>query len=238
MRTIAIGDIHGCYNELKDLISSLEKNGKYNKDTDKLVFLGDYIDRGKDSRSVIKFIRDMQKNNSNVVALMGNHEDMLLGYVDGFDDHWIFNGYQETIQSYNGLKNQLHEDIAWMRGLPLYYEDEHFIYVHAGVDTNKPIDKQKKDTLLWVRDEFITDAKQYYKRVIFGHTPTIALNGECSPIYTFENNIAIDTACVYGGALSAIIINDGEVEEFYQVYKEDEEDETGYSKYYKKYINV
>lgn len=236
MRTIAIGDIHGCYNELKNLISSLENSGKYNKDTDRIIFLGDYIDRGKDSKLVIEFIRNMQKNNNNVIALMGNHEDMLINYWRGIDDLWIFNGHHATIDSYNGNKKQLHDDIAWMRNLPLYYEDEHFIYVHAGVDVNKPIKKQNKDTLLWIREEFINSHKKYYKKVIFGHTPTIALNGMYNPVYTFTNNIAIDTGCVFGGALSAVIINDGKIEEFYQVDKEDEEDSN--TKYYKKYINV
>ena len=230
MRTVVVGDIHGCYVELKDLISSLEENGKYNKDTDKLIFLGDYVDRGEDSRSVIKFIRDMQKNNSNVIALMGNHEDMLLHYINGVDDYWTFNGCEATIKSYSGFADQLTDDIAWMRTLPLYHEDEHFIYVHAGVDVNKPIDQQDKETLLWIRDSFVFNRKEYYKQVVFGHTPTMNLNGINKPIYTYANNIAMDTGCVYGGALSALIIEDGDVMEFYQVesYNEDEENDNEY----------
>lgn len=238
MRTIVIGDIHGCYNELKELISSLENDGKYNKNTDKLIFLGDYIDRGKDSRSVIKLIRDMQKDNNNVIALMGNHEDMLLDYLEGVNDNWTLNGYEQTIESYRGFIDQFQDDIAWVENLPLYHEDEHFIYVHAGIDVNKPMNKQDRYVLLWVREEFIYNDKQYHKRIIFGHTPTIKLNKMCKPVYTIANNIAIDTACVFGGALSAIIINDGEVQEFYQVYKEDDNDEEDYSKYYKRYMNV
>ena len=87
MRTIVIGDVHGCYNELKELVLTLETEGEYRKGIDKLVFLGDYIDRGSDSRLVIEFIRNLQKENDNVIALMGNHEDMLLDYLDGINDN-------------------------------------------------------------------------------------------------------------------------------------------------------
>lgn len=219
MRTIAISDIHGCYNELKELLLTLETNGEYNKEIDRLVFLGDYVDRGEDSRLVIKYIRELQKDNKNVIALMGNHEDMLLKYHKGIDDSWLYNGCQETRKSYMGFKEQFNDDIKWMRNLPLYYEDEHFIYVHAGVDINKPLEEQNKYTLLWVREDFIYSTKEYYKRVVFGHSPTLNLGSDV-PVYTFTKNIDIDTGCVYGGALSALIIEDDKVLGFYQIEKE------------------
>lgn len=111
MKTIVIGDIHGCYSELKKLITDLELNGEYNKNTDKLVFLGDYIDRGKDSSLVIKFIRKLQKENKNVIALMGNHEDMLLEYYKNGDDTWLWNGGKATQKSYYGLGRQFKDDM-------------------------------------------------------------------------------------------------------------------------------
>jgi serine/threonine protein phosphatase 1 len=224
MRTIVIGDTHGCYNELKDLILTLETNGEYNKNTDKLVFLGDYIDRGKDSRLVIAYIRSLQNSDYNVVALMGNHEDMLLNYVDGKDEAWTWNGYDTTIDSYKGFYNQFMSDMEWMRNLPLYHEDEHFIFVHAGIDTSKPMEEQSRNTLLWTREPFIYTDKEYNKKVIFGHTPTCNLNGDWKPVYTNTRNIDIDTGCVYGGALSALIIDDDKINGFYQVNKEKEEE--------------
>lgn len=219
MRTIVVGDIHGCYNELVAMIMSLEEGGKYNKDKDKLVFLGDYIDRGKDSRLVIEYIRGLQENNNNVIALMGNHEDMLLNYWKGIDDNWTYNGHIQTLDSYTGYYEQFESDIEWMRTLPLYHEDEHFIYVHAGIDPYKSMDNQRKNTLLWVRENFIYNAKEYSKKVIFGHTPTANLNGDWKPVYTFTNNVDIDTGCVYGGALSALIIEDDKINGFYQIQK-------------------
>lgn len=223
MKTIVVGDIHGCYNELRDLILSLKKEGVYNKDTDKLIFLGDYIDRGEDSKKVIEFIRNLQENNDNVIALMGNHEDMLLNYYYGIDNNWTFNGHRETLNSYGGFSKQLENDVRWIKNLPLYYEDEHFIYVHAGVNVDKPITQQDRFTLLWIRDDFVYNEKKYDKRVIFGHTPTLFLSEGCKPVQTFANNIDIDTGCVFGGALTALVIEDEEVIGFHQIRKETKE---------------
>lgn len=219
MRTIVIGDVHGCYNELKELIMTLETEGEYKKGIDKLVFLGDYIDRGSDSRLVIEFIKNLQKENDNVIALMGNHEDMLLDYLDYDGENWLWNGYVSTMDSYMGHDRQFREHVRWMRALPLYHEDEHCIYVHAGIDPYKPMEEQDKFTLLWVREKFIYNTKKYHKKVIFGHTPTANLNEGWKPVRTFADNLDIDTGCVYGGALTALIIDDGETNGFYQVDK-------------------
>lgn len=231
MKTIVIGDTHGCYNELKALLAKLRKNGEYNKKTDKLIFLGDYIDRGKDSRRVIGLIKGMQKHNKNVIALMGNHEDMFLNYLKGVDESWTWNGHETIIESYKGYLKHFNNDIEWIKGLPLYYEDEHFIYVHAGVDIDKPMNEQSKHTLLWVREPFIYNSNKYHKQVIFGHTPTLNFGGKTEPVYTFNDNVAIDTGCVFGGALTALIIEDGEISGFYQQEKIKENNKTkGYKR--------
>lgn len=220
MKTIVIGDIHGCYDELKTLLFNLEVNGEYKKETDKLIFLGDYIDRGKNSRLVIEFIRNLQKDNENVIALKGNHEDMLLDHYDCKNSYWTLNGYEKTLESYKGFEDQLNNDVQWIRSLPLYYEDDYFVYVHAGIDVNKPMEQQDSDTLLWIREAFVCNRKKYHKKVIFGHTPTFYLTGEYEPVYTISDNIAIDTGCVYGGFLSALIIKQNKIKDFYQVEKE------------------
>lgn len=225
MRTIVIGDTHGCYNELKELIHTLEENNEYRRGIDKLIFLGDYIDRGDDSRLVIDFIKNLQMNYDNVIALMGNHEDMLLKYLDGETDDWLWNGYRSTIDSYGGYTEQFHKDVQWIRALPLYHEDDNYIYVHAGIDTRKPMDKQDRNTLLWIREDFIYNFNGYKKKVIFGHTPTAFLEEGYKPVRTYNGDIDIDTACVYGGYLTALIIEDGEVDGFYQVEKATENEE-------------
>lgn len=218
MRTIVIGDIHGCYHELKRLLRKLKDSGKYNKKTDKLIFLGDYIDRGDNSRLVVKLIRKMQKNNKNVIALMGNHEDMLINYINNGNIDWAYNGANKTLNSYTGFESEFESDIEWMKSLPLYHKDKNFIYVHAGLDLKKPLNEQTRNTMLWTREEFIYDTTKYNKRVIYGHTPSVAITGLNKP-YTFNNNISIDTGCVFDGALTALIIDNGKVKEFIQVEK-------------------
>lgn len=219
MKTIVISDIHGCYNELKELLLTLEEKDEYNKDIDRLIFLGDYIDRGEDSRKVIELIRNLQKDNDNVIALMGNHEDMLLSYYKDIDNCWLYNGSNETIKSYRLYNKQFKDDMEWMRNLPLYYEDEYFVYVHAGIDVDKPLEEQDRETLLWIREPFIYNNKGYHKRVVFGHTPTINF-GMYEPTLTFTDDIDIDTGCVFGNALTALIIEGDEVKGFYQVDKQ------------------
>lgn len=215
MKTIVIGDIHGCYNELKELVSYLESEKVYDKNNDKLIFLGDYIDRGENSRGVIRYVRKLQEENNNVIALMGNHEDMAVSYFDGDPfSSWTINGYEHTLRSYIGHTDEFESDLEWMRNLPLYHEDENFIYVHAGVNLNKDIAKQDRDTLLWIRDEFIYNTKDYYKRVVFGHSPSID-----KPYYTMNNSICIDTGCVFGGSLTALVIEDGKERKIYNVKK-------------------
>jgi serine/threonine protein phosphatase 1 len=163
---VHMGDIHGAY----DFIQDIEPG-----DNRILVFHGDYIDRGKDSRLVVKRIRELQENNDNVIALMGNHEDMLIDYWRGLDSHWTFNGGYATMDSYEGYYSQLKSDVEWMRTLPVYYEDEHFVYVHGGLNVDKSLDEQDRYTMLWIRDPFIWNVQPYHKKVVFGHTPTITI---------------------------------------------------------------
>ena len=219
MRTIVIGDIHGCHDELMELIAKLTKKKKYTPDKDRLIFIGDYIDRGDNPRMVVKYVRDLQdRYGENVIPLMGNHEDMLVKYVANVDQNWLYNGYKPTLISYEGHKEDLLKDIRWMGGLPLYYEDEHFIYVHAGIDKDLPMDQQDDETLLWTRRDFYLDPRPYNKKIIFGHTPTILLGEDHTPLWLNDgNDIAIDTGCVYNGRLTALIIENGRITEFCQV---------------------
>lgn len=236
MRTFVIGDVHGCINELKKLYEILITEENMDLSKDRLIFLGDYIDRGIDSRKVVRFIRNLQKENDNVIALMGNHEDMLIKFYSDLCSSdcdwlinsnetrislncgcgWLCNGYEATISSYAGHDEDFVSDVEWMKTLPLYFEDEHFIYVHAGIDTSISMNEQTRDTLLWIRQTFIFDPAAYEKKVVFGHTPADLVGMGYHPYHTNAGNIGIDTGCFFSGRLTALVIEDDVVLKYYQ----------------------
>jgi serine/threonine protein phosphatase 1 len=204
-RTFAIGDIHGCLDKLLDLIELIDPDPK-----DRLIFLGDYIDRGESASEVIDFLIDLARRVP-CVFLRGNHEDMFFTFLEFGSNKTIFftNGGLKTIESYikpEGFTGndqvarslpEAHRD--FFSNLKLYHEDEGYIYVHAGIKPGKPMKEQDKYDLIWIRDEFIFLPTGIKKKVIFGHTPF------ARPMVK-PDKIGIDTGAVYGGALTAIEI--------------------------------
>lgn len=194
MRTIVIGDIHGCYNTFLALLKKVD----YDKSVDKLVLLGDYIDRGKHNYEVVDYLIKLQKEvgNDSCVCLMGNHEHM------AFNDRdlWKYNGGNKTISSY--FKNNKSPDYHfwWFKQLPLYHETENFIFVHAGLPNNK-IEENTLHDVLWDRDWIRTKEERNEKQIIFGHTPST----EQGYLAT-DGSMCIDTGCVYGYQLCACVI--------------------------------
>lgn len=200
--TYAIGDIHGCLEELIELIQKLNLQKK-----DKLVFIGDYIDRGPDPKGVIDVLLSL-KAHYNCIFIRGNHEQMLLDYIDndfkGSD--WLLNGYEKTVESYGGSVENIPENhIDFFRDTVFYYLEKEFVFVHAGVRPNIPLKEQKLEDLLWIRSDFLNvDNPLFEKRVVFGHTPFL------NPMIK-EYKIGIDTGCVFKGKLTAFRIDDYEV---------------------------
>ena len=129
-RTIAIGDIHGCFNTLMMLWNEL------NIDIcrDKIIFLGDYIDRGNYSLDVLKFVYKLHKENpDSVITLMGNHEDMAVKYYLRKDSIWRINGYKKTKEELNCLSHADKKNyLDWMSHLPWKYETDTLRFCHSG----------------------------------------------------------------------------------------------------------
>lgn len=202
-KIFAIGDIHGCRSHLDKMMAKLDINAEH----DTLVFIGDYIDRGPDSRRVVDALLDIRKNMKNVVCLMGNHEQMFINYYcEGKDEElFMHNGGINTLVSYGltgaGKKHLTVPDthMEFFTTLQTWYMKDNYIFVHAGLRPGIPVEKQNPEDLLWIRHEFINSPYDFGKIVIFGHTPL----SFTTPLIN-KNKIGLDTGAVYGGKLTCI----------------------------------
>jgi serine/threonine protein phosphatase 1 len=193
-RQIAIGDIHGCYDLLKELV---EYRIKFDPLTDELIFLGDYIDRGKDSKRVVEYVGNLQETYPDrVVLLKGNHE--LLAYRAFLTNLkndlflWEMEGSQYTIESFGGFERARVILMPFIRSLRIYYQTADFIFVHGGIPSGETIETASEEELLWERDiESYTG-----KTIVVGHTPRFHVT-------RFAHAIAIDTGAFHYSKLSA-----------------------------------
>jgi serine/threonine protein phosphatase 1 len=199
-KIFVIGDIHGCFDKLCALMDKIPINFT----RDQLIFIGDYIDRGSGSIEVVDYLIDLQKQLPGTLFLKGNHEDMLINYLDGSDRYtYLLNGGQRTLDAYLNHPNNPGEypvpsaHLEFFNSLHFYYQTADYIFVHAGLRKKVPLESQKKMDLLWIRDEFIYSDFDFGKRVIFGHTPFK------EPLVQ-TNKIGIDTGAVYGNRLTCV----------------------------------
>ena len=203
-RLIAIGDIHGCLVALGRLLDVMELAAD-----DRLVFLGDYVNRGPQSRQVVELVSRLKREQPRVVTLLGNHELMLFEYHQRGDrrllDVMRRHGVEATMASYGRSNVADLRDLSFLPGahrdfldtlLPIWQTDR-YIFVHAGLLADQPLAQQDEDTFCWVRDLFLAEEHDFGKRVIFGHTPFEL------PLIT-PTRIGIDTGAVYGNLLTAV----------------------------------
>jgi serine/threonine protein phosphatase 1 len=204
--TYAVGDIHGCLDKLKSLIAACRQHAD-GRDM-RLVFLGDYIDRGPESAGVVRFVLTLQTEAPDrVIALKGNHEAWALGVADGSArvSVWLRNGGAATLHSYGvtDVGDLPPAHLNWMRSLRLTYDDGRRLFVHAGVDPRKPLDAQREEDLLWIREPFLDDERDYGRLIVHGHTPL-----EDAVPDLRRNRLNLDTAAVFGGRLTAAVFTD------------------------------
>ena len=220
MTTVAIGDIHGMYDMLDRLLVEIDAFSIREREIGhpKLVFLGDYVDRGPDSRRVVRRLRALQGEFA--VCLRGNHENMMLRCEDRSIDwqKFLVNGGTQTLASYEGHEDEFKNDRRWMASLPTSYEDELRIFVHAGIKPDQPLADQTDDTKIWTRDEFINFRGGFPKYVVHGHTPTFRrYSSDPGSPDVRENRCNLDTGACYGGTLSAAFFNDAEAKPFHTI---------------------
>ena len=202
-KIFAIGDIHGCFDQLQALIKNLD----IDQQCDSLVFIGDYIDRGCAVKEVVDYMIKLRSEYKNIVCLRGNHEQMLLHYLKGIDEKmYLANGGPATLLSYGISPTSVPQTrkaaippdhLLFFQSLLPYYETNDYIFVHAGLKPGLLPSEQDVEDLLWIRQEFINSEYDFGKLVIFGHTPLI------SPLI-MPNKIGIDTGAVSGGKLTCV----------------------------------
>ena len=138
----AIGDIHGCHDQLLGLIAKIKSHA--GQRPYRSVFLGDYVDRGPNSRQVVKVVRSLVARREGLgrwQALKGNHEDMMVTALADEDnmEMWLSNGGYDTLASYEDNKAEMHEHAKWLANLPTMVQTENHAFVHAGCSPRHPV---------------------------------------------------------------------------------------------------
>lgn len=197
--TFAVGDIHGCLDQLLTLLDEIETYAP----TGRVIFLGDLIDRGPDSRGVVELVMaGPRKPGWTWQTLKGNHESMLLGASSGESDvdWWLMNGGQQTLVSYNGVIPGRH--LKWMMDLPSIIVERFRIFVHAGVDETLPLERQDDEIFLWIRHPDDYSGEYWGRHLCHGHTP------DRDNPRTVGNRTNVDSGAVFGGSLSCAVFDD------------------------------
>ncbi|HLH78369.1 MAG TPA: metallophosphoesterase family protein [Candidatus Binataceae bacterium] len=209
-RLFAIGDIHGCPDELQAVLRAADPCA-----TDTVVFMGDYIDRGPASRQVIDLLLEFAQGAHRTVFLKGNHEDMMLSFLGlpgRYGDSFLINGGFTTLQSY-GLNEADLDDtrarlpathVEFLSQLSTSYRHDRFLFVHAGISPLHSLAEQDPEDLMWIRQEFILNPHTLDLTVLFGHTPVREV------LLDLPYKIGIDTGLVYGGKLTCLELTQGE----------------------------
>ncbi len=224
----AIGDLHGRADLLAELHRLITADVARRREAHRLVvYLGDYVDRGPESRQVIDLLLDRPLTGFEAVHLKGNHEDFMVRFLAGENERglgWLMNGAVETFASYgidaplfatgaelDDLRRQLTERLparqrAFLDRLKLMHVEGDYVFVHAGIQPGLPLDRQDENDLLWIREAFLDWTGRHDKVVVHGHT--IGPTPEVRP-----NRIGIDTGAFATGVLTSLVLA-GETRDF------------------------
>lgn len=228
METIyAVGDIHGHLSELDRILALIDADGGA---AQPIVFLGDYTDRGPNSRGVIDRLIEGKASGRNWILLKGNHDRLFEWFMEdkprhdphmliGF--HWFHDriGGRETVESYgldasSGKRvKDLHAEareviprthVEFLRDLDLSYETDDLFFCHAGIRPEVPLDQQDEEDLVWIRQEFHQHKDPHPKLIVHGHTPVMRATH-------YGNRVNLDSGAGYGDPMSAAVFEDGKV---------------------------
>ena len=213
----AIGDIHGQYDMLNEALMLVDSDGGSDAH---IVFVGDYIDRGPDSKKVINTLIEGKKAGRNWTILRGNHDRMFCRFINDGVEHddmilsgkgWLHPviGGQVTLESYNvdinsdTLLNDARaavpkDHIAFLMSRPLWFEKDDKIFVHAGIRPSIPITEQIEDDLIWIREDFLNYTGDHGKLIVHGHTAMP------HPL-RYSNRVNLDGGAGFGRPLQPVV---------------------------------
>ena len=224
----AIGDVHGEKAKLDQLLAYIRDDATAYACPNKIVFVGDLIDRGHDSRAVVDTVMRLNAE-AGAIVIRGNHEELMLHAMDHDESvgiyWWATNGGDETIQSYqraNGPKDNWRHAIdpthvTWLRGLPTMHRDEErgLVFVHGGIDP-KTFPNETDELRMWTRSEKFFKSSRWPDRpelkdilVVHGHTPTEDFEPDVQP-----RRINVDTGACFGGPLTTVVLAPNEKPRF------------------------
>ncbi|WP_157454776.1 metallophosphoesterase [Carnobacterium maltaromaticum] len=223
----AIGDIHGQIQLFEKLLTN------WNPEKQQLVLIGDLGDRGENPKACFLLGKKLVEEHG-AVYLKGNHEDLLLRFLENPEEryeNYCLNGGMRTLESLlhpglNGdysptemsmmVKSHYPDLIAFLENLPLYFEWEDYLFVHAGVDLSKKEWRNTSDhDFMWIREPFHIAPNKTGKIIVFGHTITPSLNGDnvTTDLWIKDHKIGIDGGAVYGGVLHGVLFSSDKLEE-------------------------
>jgi serine/threonine protein phosphatase 1 len=223
LRLYAVGDIHGRLDLLDKMLEIIKQDGASREPArTEVIFLGDYVDRGIDSKGVVNRLSDGLPEDTAAVFLKGNHEDLLLSFLDepvsGLN--WLHNGGDTALMSY-GVSASAINDAIWLgqkglmdaaalfrsllpddhlrfyRSLKLSYRSGDYFFAHAGIRPGVALDQQTEDDLIWIRGEFLSYPYDFGAVIVHGHTPARFPQD-------LHNRIGIDTLAFHTGKLTAV----------------------------------
>jgi len=219
-RIYAIGDIHGRADLLRRLHDTIAQDSARSGKRNTIIYLGDYVDRGQESASVIDLILDAPPC-CEVVTLKGNHEELMLRFLDDLSAArgWLINGGDATLMSYGVVPPSLYSGSpifemaqerlvanlparhrSFLEQLVLTHSVGDYLFVHAGIRPGIALADQRPEDLLWIRDKFLESDERFEKLVVHGHT--IALN----PVLR-ANRIGIDTGAYASDRLTCLVLD-------------------------------
>lgn len=224
-RAYVIGDIHGCAHLLVQLLEQIQQDAQDYSGTIIEIFLGDYVDRGPDSKRVLEILRKPPQSGNERICLKGNHEEALLRCLadSNFIENWRVFGAVETLLSFGlnphlmvsdegrkMLQQQLLDGLnapsdlhSFLTTLPSFFELGDYYFVHAGIKPDIPLASQTDQDRLWIREEFLAHTKRYEKMVVHGHTPQESVEIK-------DNRINLDTGAYATNILSCLVLEGNE----------------------------